>query len=288
MSRRSENLDHTRERLDESWLKKEFGVLLYRLKGLVGDSRARLQGAFAQALLDETLTIETPIGQLSFVLLGKAAAGRAQNLLTKQPATIEWIDSFRPNSVFWDVGANIGVYTLYAALRGDTRVVAFEPAAVNYFLLAANCEVNNLGSRVDCLLVGVGSERAIAQLQVSQFEPAQSFSFSGKQDQQHRGRQAALVLSMDQLVEEYGLPCPNYIKIDVPGFTEAALAGGTRMLQRPDVRELHVELREHSKSGQRIVEMLERHGFVAASGGAHGGSSDLTFARLRNAMADPP
>ena len=102
-------------------------------------------------------TVETPHGPLSFVALGKGPAGRAGSLFTKQPQTIAWIDSFRPGSVFWDVGANVGVYTLYAARRGDTRVVAFEPAAVNYFVLSANCEINAFDDRVTCLLMGLGA-----------------------------------------------------------------------------------------------------------------------------------
>jgi len=34
-----------------------------------------------------------------------------------QGELIEWIDGFRPNGVFWDIAANVGLYTLYAALR---------------------------------------------------------------------------------------------------------------------------------------------------------------------------
>ena len=100
-------------------------------------ARARVQGRFSQALLDETFEIETPCGPLKFVILGRGASIRAMSALTKQPATIEWIDSFSPGSVFWDVGANVGVYALYAARRGDAKVVAFEPAAVNFFLCAS-------------------------------------------------------------------------------------------------------------------------------------------------------
>ena len=70
--------------------------------------------------------METPRGRVAYVTLNRPSAGRAATMLTKQPATIEWIDRFQPGSVFWDIGANVGVYTLYAALRGDTRVVAFE------------------------------------------------------------------------------------------------------------------------------------------------------------------
>ena len=108
-------------------------------------------------------------------------------MLTRQPATIAWIDAFEPNSVFWDVGANIGVYTLYAALRRDIRVAAFEPAAVNYFLLSANCEANKFDDRVQCLLVGLGRERSVARLEVSQFVAGKSFSFLGK-DQPYDGQ----------------------------------------------------------------------------------------------------
>ena len=278
MSEPADDLDRT-EHPEEMWVKKEFGLLVHRLEQLPARSRAKLQSDFTQKLMAATVPIDTPRGPLSFVLQGKTAAGRAMTLLTKEPGTIAWIDRFAPNSVFWDVGANVGVYTLYAGLRGDTTVVAFEPAAVNYFLLSANCEVNNMDDRVTCLLLGLGSERSIARLEVSQLEPAKSFSFLGKTDQPRAGRQAALILSMDQLVEEYGIACPNYIKVDAPGLSEAIIAGGARLLERPDVRELHIEVREQSKGGQRILELLKQRGFVAVSRNAHGGSADLTFKR---------
>jgi FkbM family methyltransferase len=262
---------------EESYVKKQFRLLLYRLDQL-GDRRGRLQGLFAQTLLEHTIAVDTPRGSLSFVPLGKGAAGRGLSILTKQPATLEWIDSFQPDGVLWDVGANIGVYTLYAALRGDTRVVAFEPAAVNYFLLAANCEANGFLDRVDCLLAGLGRARAIDRLEVSQFAPAQSFSFRDKKID-YGGRQAAFVVSIDELVEDYGLPCPNYIKLDVPGVTTAIVEGGSRTLSRPEVRSIHIELSEQSKSGRLISEMLAKHGFVAQERATHGGSTDVTFAR---------
>ncbi len=260
--------------------KDEFAGVLERLRHLPASARARLQSRFSQALLDETFEIATPRGPLAFVLLGRNSAIRAGAVLTKQPGTIEWIDAFEPGSVFWDVGANVGVYALYAGLRGDTRVVAFEPAAVNYFLLAANCETNRLDGRVDCLLVGLGTGKAVGRLAVSQFAPADSFTFRAKADEPIRARQAALVLSMDQLVEEFGVEPPNYIKIDVPGLTEDIIAGGARTLRRPEVRQLHIEMRERSGSGQRLVAALADLGFTVGARPAHGGgTTDLTFVR---------
>ncbi|PYR64976.1 MAG: hypothetical protein DMF88_21415 [Acidobacteria bacterium] len=164
MSEFVEELHQDPEDVEEELAKKEFGLLMYRLQKLSPRARARLQSDFAQRMVETTLPIETPKGKLSFVLLGKTSAGRAMSLLTKQPATIEWIDGFQPGSVFWDVGASIGVFSLYAALGTDTKVIAFEPAAVNYYLLSANCEANSLLDQIDCLLVGLGSEPAIARL----------------------------------------------------------------------------------------------------------------------------
>jgi FkbM family methyltransferase len=277
MTEPNESADHERVHREEIYAKKELTLLLYRLQNLPSESRARMQGRVTHELLEETMTVDTPLGPLSFVLLG-SAGGRATTLLTKQPATIAWINGFRPDGVFWDVGANVGVYGLYAALRGDTRVVAIEPAAVNYFLLSANCEANKFESRMQCLLVGLGRGRSVAQLEVSQFAAAKSFSFLGK-SQPYGGRQAALVMSMDQLIEDYGIACPNYIKIDVPGLSEDIIVGGERTLQRDDVREIHIEMTT-SRAGKRIVDMLTRYGFVASPRDEHGGSGDVTFVRV--------
>ena len=239
--------------------------------------RTETQSRFALEMLRVTQTVSTPAGRLSFVLFGKTATSRAKSVLTKQPGTIDWIDRFEPGTVFWDIGANVGVFSLYAARRGHARVFAFEPAAVNYFLLSANCEVNQLD--IDCLLVGIGEKRGVERLEVSQFDPARSFSFRPKAGKRPSGRQAALIVSIDELVEQFGLPCPTYIKLDVPGLTEAIIAGGERTLRRQEVREFHIELREHSSAGRRIVERLEAAGLVAVDRHVHGSTTDVTFVR---------
>jgi hypothetical protein len=188
------------------------------------------------------MVIDTPHGPLSVVLLG-SSGGRAMTMLTRQPATIAWIDAFQPNSVFWDVGANIGVFT-----RCTPRCAATPASwpssrrAVNYFLLAANCEANKFDSRVAVSARRSRSrafDRAARGLAVCS---GKSFSFLGK-EQPYQGRQAALVLSMDQLIEDYGMACPNYIKDRRSRISEDVINGGERMLpDAPSFREIHIEL----------------------------------------------
>ena len=40
----------------------------------------------------------------------------------KEPETIEWIDSFEFSNkeiIFWDIGANLGLYSIYAATKHE-------------------------------------------------------------------------------------------------------------------------------------------------------------------------
>ena len=165
-------------------------------------------------------------------------------------------------------------------MRTRSRVVAFEPAAVNYFLLAANCEASGVSRQVDCLPIGLGSESAVTRFEASQFESGKSFNSGATDDERGQPGQAALILPVDQLVEQYGLACPNYIKIAAPGASEAIIAGAARTYRRPEVRQVHLEVRETSKGAHRMLDMLNEGGFVATGRDVHGGSADLTFDRV--------
>jgi hypothetical protein len=55
---------------------------------------------------------------------------RAKTFSTKEPETLEWIDSIQKDSILWDVRANIGLYSIYAAKRQNCSVWAFEPSVL--------------------------------------------------------------------------------------------------------------------------------------------------------------
>ena len=67
---------------------------------------------------------------------------RAKTFLTKEPDTIEWIEKFNEKDVFLDVGANIGIYSLYAAKK-VSKVWALEPESLNYAMLNLNILITN-------------------------------------------------------------------------------------------------------------------------------------------------
>ena len=86
----------------------------------------------------------------------------------KEPETLDWIDTWmRSGDIFFDIGANIGVYTIYAALRHpEARVVAFEPEYSNLHLLKDNIIENGLQDRVEVYSVALSNHTGLSHLHI--------------------------------------------------------------------------------------------------------------------------
>src|SRR5689334_12310835 len=69
---------------------------------------------------------------------------RVDSIYSKEPCTLDWIAGFGADEILVDVGANVGMYSIWAAATKGTRVFAFEPEAQNYALLNRNIFVNRL------------------------------------------------------------------------------------------------------------------------------------------------
>ncbi len=97
----------------------------------------------AQAGLSQWLIPTITNAGIHFYCPRPVEVWRAYTLHTKEPETLEWLDQLMPESVLWDIGANIGIYSLYAAKRG-VLVVAFEPNVTAYSILVNNVYLNEL------------------------------------------------------------------------------------------------------------------------------------------------
>jgi FkbM family methyltransferase len=209
---------------------------------------AEAQAQSGESLLEVIEHVTTSRGRIAFYCLGDLALWRARTLLKKEPETIEWIDDFQDGDVFWDVGANIGVYTLYAAITRKVEVLAFEPSASNYLLLNRNVEINRLSDRVRAYCMAFAGETRLDALnmQSTQFGGAMS-SFAEKRD--HMGeefiptfRQGAIGFAIDDFIASFNPPFPNHLKIDVDGIEDRIVAGARKTLSDPRLRSISIEL----------------------------------------------
>ena len=78
---------------------------------------------------------------------GPVTRYRANTFESKEPETLNWISSFDPGDNLLDIGANIGIYSLFAAALNH-KVISLEPDALNYALLNLNILLNDQGKNV--------------------------------------------------------------------------------------------------------------------------------------------
>ena len=216
---------------------------------LLGKARARrLMSEALNASIEDTLAIETSNGPLRYAYVNGLTRWRVETLWTKEPETIEWLDTFKVEDVFWDVGANIGLYSLYAAHARGAKVVAFEPASGNYALLNRQILLNRLDDRIKAYSIAVGAEDTVGALQMRMPEIGGSMSSfeipvdSNGETFEPTFAQGAVSLRVDTMVERFGMAPPTHIKIDVDGLEDLVIAGAAKTLARPGLKSLAIEL----------------------------------------------
>ncbi len=67
-----------------------------------------------------------------------------QTIFLKEPETISWLRSFEKDSVFFDVGANVGLFSIFSSLVNGSRTFAFEPSSTNFLSLVKNINLNKV------------------------------------------------------------------------------------------------------------------------------------------------
>ena len=173
---------------------------------------------------------------------------RAETFETKEPETLDWIDEHvQPGDVFYDVGANVGLFSLYAAKRG-ARVYAFEPEALNYAELNRNIVLNGLGDRVTAFATAIADSDHLDELYIRSFERGAALHNVGSATDGEGGafvpahRQGVLCTTLDSAHLKFGLPAPRHIKIDVDGFEKKVLAGAAAVFRGGSVRSALIEI----------------------------------------------
>jgi len=234
---------------------------------IFGRKRATLIAAHLAEDLVPTMKRETAFGVIKFWCPGKIPVSRARTLLTKEPQTIAWIESFQNGDTLWDIGANVGVYSLYAAFKGH-RVLAFEPSASNYHLLSRNIEINKKDRQISAYCVAFADTTNLDVLYMGNTQVgAASNSFGEAKDWQDRTfvpcfSQAMLGFSIDDFIKQFHPLFPNHIKIDVDGIEGKIVKGAKDTLSDKRVKSVLVELDIGRKDYcDQVIDVFATSGF---------------------------
>ena len=175
---------------------------------------------------------------LKFATPNDISQWRANSFSTKEPETLEWIDTIPVGSVLWDIGANVGIYSCYAAKKRLCRVFAFEPSVFNLELLARNIFLNSLTNSITIVPLPLSDTLSISNLNMTSTMWGGAMS-TFHQSYGHDGKTMEKVfviptlgLSMTDATDLLGIPQPDYIKMDVDGIEHLILKGGMAVLRK--------------------------------------------------------
>ena len=152
---------------------------------------------------------------LRFTVPNRLNDYRIQTFATKEPATLEWIENIPAGSVLWDVGANIGLYSIYAAMAQKCSVFAFEPSVFNLELLVRNIALNKLQGSVCIVPLALSDQIGTSMFKMSNTEWGGALSTFGQ--------------NFDQDGEELRQVF-EYQTLDVDGIEHFILRGGMNIL----------------------------------------------------------
>lgn len=203
-------------------------------------------------------------GEVLFETPNRACAWRVQTFFDKEPDTLTWIAGFEPGALYVDIGANIGLYAIWAAKTRGARVFAFEPEAQNFALLNRNILLNKVN--VAAFPFALSNEMRVAPIFLSGTEVGGSCHTFGKALDYNENpmraayKQGSIAMPLDDLVEGGLIPQPDHIKVDVDGIEPAVVMGAMRVIK--GCKSLLVEINGNLASHREAVAWIKDLGFT--------------------------
>lgn len=271
-------------------------------RGLVAVLGLNRPGAFSTEVvqsINPIVELQTRHGLMRCVGGHGRLVWRAESFHEEEPETVAWLDELGADDVLWDVGANVGMYAVYAARFAGARVFAFEPEAQNYALLIENIALNGVGR--GCIPVNLPlSDRAgFGYLDVryvtkggayNHFADGRSGEHAYAPETQETRNQAGPVArqllygsSIDRLLDDGCFAFPTHLKIDVDGLEAAIIAGASATLHDQRLKSILIEINQASEQDMAVPGILRDAGFELVSN-----RSNWEFREDRSREAENP
>ena len=131
----------------------------------------------------------------------------------------------RPGSVVYDIGANVGYFSLLASVLAgpEGQVVAFEPLPRNIHYLHRHIKLNRLRN-ILVIEAAVADQKGTAHFELGASSAMGHIAQDGEIEVQ--------VVSIDRLLDEGRIPPPDVIKVDVEGAEYGVLRGARHLLEK--------------------------------------------------------
>lgn len=250
-------------------MSKTYSNLILKLSSAVTIFQNRKRRALTRALTSEIMQIQWAVelddARFIFHCPSSGALSAAQALDTQEPETRSWIREYvSVGDVVWDIGANIGLYSLYAAKMKSAKVYSFEPNAGTFAILVENIMLNSCSDKVFPLQIALSDRDGMTDLHLWRKGAGHALSAIGKPENifgkfDPEGVYKCLAMKPETVATWPNLEKPDHIKIDVDGHELEILSASTEILNH--VKSVCIELESSAPiASQKLKELLEAHG----------------------------
>tara|TARA_A100001011_G_scaffold332107_1_gene358971 strand:- start:93 stop:986 length:894 start_codon:yes stop_codon:yes gene_type:complete len=194
---------------------------------------------------------------------------------TKEPETISFIDNYLvEDDIFFDIGANVGVFTIYAAKKNkNIKVYSFEPEASNLAMLKENIINNGIINNTLTYGIGISDSVGLSKLHLQDLTPGSALHTEDKNNIRASAegnipivwKEGIYVITLDYFCDAIKVK-PNVIKIDTDGNEGKILKGASNVLKSPLLKAIILEMPLDQKDDCTTILLqsgfkLKEHGF---------------------------
>lgn len=207
---------------------------------------------FKRIIKNETVYTDQKT-KLKFFVPNVLTYRRAKSLFSSEPETIEWINNFKPNTIFYDVGSNIGLYSIFAgSLNKNISVYSFEPSTNNLRVLSRNIYLNNFHNNIKIIPIPLSNKDGQFNLMKDQIfceggalnQYGVDYDFEGKKNSNSGNIYQVLGFSLNYFMNSEIIKKPDYIKIDVDGIEHLILEGASLLKNLKNI-EILIEINDN-------------------------------------------
>lgn len=226
-----------------------------------------LSNVYWQIFLMFTQEQTTTVGNTTatFKIESRAEYQRTKYFVGERPVLTDFLAELSPDDVFYDIGANIGLYSCFALgqlSKGNGLIVAFEPHPRTADRLRTNLSIN--GDQYDVYEYALANHEGTMNL-----APPEEKERPGTyrlQDGEVNSGIPVEVVQGDDLRVRTSIPKPTILKIDVEGSELDVIDGLSETLSEETCRlayiEIHqVALKDRNADQETVVSRLEELGF---------------------------
>lgn len=176
----------------------------------------------------------------------------------------------RRDSCFVDIGANIGLISLYVARKVPTAYIySFEPGPSQFYFLEKNVRENRLSFRMELSSDAISDKEGVAEFfcHISRNSVNDGFIDTGKGNTKVRKAKKNLVrtVTLDSWWEERNRPRVGAVKLDTEGSELLCLRGGSKMItENAPIIFLEIMkdfLRQYSLEPDSVIAFFEKIGY---------------------------